>query len=59
MPFDGWNTIEGRHLVFIYGSILLVQGGYFAWVAVNWLRLRKTQQLEAAEALYTPKRPLP
>jgi hypothetical protein len=40
MRFDGWNTIEGRHLVFIYAAVILIQGGYFVWVAVQWLKLR-------------------
>ena len=29
MRFDGWNTIEGRHLVFAYAAIFFIQGGYF------------------------------
>jgi hypothetical protein len=40
MPFDGWNTLEGRHLVYIYGVVILIQGGYFVYVALNWLKLR-------------------
>ena len=39
MRFDGWNTMEGRHLVFAYVGVVLLQGGYFAWVAWNWLKL--------------------
>ena len=39
--FDGWNTIEGRHLVYIYAVVLLIQGGYFVYVASNWLKLRR------------------
>jgi hypothetical protein len=40
MRFDGWNTIEGRHLVFVYASVILIQGGYFLYVASQWLKLR-------------------
>jgi hypothetical protein len=42
MRFDGWDTIEGRHLVYIYAVVILIQGGYFVWVAVQWLKLRTT-----------------
>ena len=39
MHFDGWNTIEGRHLVFAYAAVILIQGGYFAWIVWSWLKL--------------------
>jgi hypothetical protein len=39
MHFDGWNTIEGRHLVFAYVAVILIQGGYFAWIVLSWLKL--------------------
>ena len=39
MRFDGWNTMEGRHLVFAYAAVILIQGGYFAWVAAQWRKL--------------------
>jgi hypothetical protein len=38
--FDGWNTLEGRHLVYVYAFVIIVQLGYFAYVAANWLKLR-------------------
>jgi hypothetical protein len=41
MRFDGWDTLEGRHLVFAYASVFLIQGGYIAYVASRWLKLRK------------------
>jgi hypothetical protein len=43
MHFDGWNTLEGRHLVFIYGFVILTQGGYCAYVLANWLKLRNSE----------------
>ena len=43
MHFDGWNTIEGRHLVFAYASVILIQGGYFAWTLRNWLTLARAE----------------
>ena len=39
MRFDGWDSIEGRHLVFAYAAIFLIQGGYVANIVRNWLRL--------------------
>ncbi len=44
MRFDGWNTLEGRHLVFAYASVILIQGGYFAWVFHNWLKLNADEK---------------
>jgi hypothetical protein len=37
--WDGWNTMEGRHLVFAYALVLVLQLGYVAWITVTWLRL--------------------
>ncbi len=44
MHFDGWNTIEGRHLVFAYTAIFLIQGGYFLWMIRSWLSLGNQQK---------------
>jgi hypothetical protein len=44
MHFDGWNTIEGRHLVFAYAGVILIQGGYFAWMVRSWLKLDAKQK---------------
>ncbi len=42
MHFDGiLSTMEGRHLVFAYVAVFLVQGGYAAWVGWNWMKLRR------------------
>ena len=40
MRFDGWNTLEGRHLVYAYAAVFTVQLGYVALIARNWLKLR-------------------
>ena len=52
MHFDGWNTIEGRHLVFAYASVILIQGGYFLWILRNWLKLSRAEaaQTKSSEA---------
>jgi hypothetical protein len=47
MRFDGMNTMDGRHLVFAYASVVLVQGGYFLWVLRNWLALKAQQKKSA------------
>ena len=44
MHFDGWNTLEGRHLVFAYASVILIQGGYFLWVFRSWLKLNADEK---------------
>jgi len=36
--FINLSTMEHRHLVFAYASVLLIQGGYFGWIAWNWFR---------------------
>jgi hypothetical protein len=41
LHIDSLNTIEGRHLVLIYATVFLIQGGYFLYVAINWFKLRK------------------
>ncbi len=41
LHIDPIGTIEGRHLVLIYATVFLVQGGYFLYVATQWLKLRK------------------
>jgi len=34
-------TLEQRHLLYVYLSVWIIQGGYFAWIAAQWLRTRK------------------
>lgn len=46
MQFNIMNTLEGRHLVFAYASVFLIQGGYFFWIAVRWLKLRSAERAE-------------
>ena len=44
MRFDGFDTIVGRHLVFAYATVFLVQGGYFSYVAWQWLKLNSSSK---------------
>ena len=44
MHFDGFNSMEGRHLVFAYAAVLLIQGGYAAWIALQYHRLRQNKK---------------
>jgi hypothetical protein len=44
MRFDGMNTLEGRHLVFAYASVILIQGGYFLWTLRNWFKLDRDEK---------------
>jgi len=43
MHFDGMNTMAGRHLVFAYASVILIQGGYFVWIVRSWFALNRSQ----------------
>jgi hypothetical protein len=42
--FFDFSTLEGRHLFASYAVVLLLQGGYFAWMVWNWLQLKKPRQ---------------
>ena len=44
MRFDGFDTMEGRHLVYAYATVLLLQLGYAAHVALQWLKLAPEKQ---------------
>jgi len=51
MHFDGvMNTMEGRHLVFSYAAVALIQGGYFVWIVRNWLKLGRAEDGEQQKA---------
>jgi len=39
MHIDPFSTIEGRHLVFAYASVILIQLGYAGWVLREWRKL--------------------
>ena len=32
------STMEHRHLLSAYATVLAIQGGYFGWIAWNWFR---------------------
>jgi hypothetical protein len=46
MPFD-FHTLEGRHLTFAYAAVVLIQGGYLAWIAFEW---NKTKAFRAKKS---------
>jgi hypothetical protein len=35
------SSMEARHLLYVYVSVWLIQGGYAAWIAWQWMRTRK------------------
>jgi hypothetical protein len=35
-------TMEQHHLLAVYLSVWIIQGGYCAWIATQWLRTRAT-----------------
>ena len=39
MHIDPFNTIEGRHLVFAYALVILIQLGYAGWMLREWRNL--------------------
>ena len=34
------STMENRHLLFAYAAVLIIQGGYVAWITWNWLHTK-------------------
>jgi hypothetical protein len=36
--------MEHRHLLFAYATVLIIQGGYVAWIAWNWFRIKDTRR---------------
>ena len=39
MRFDGFDTMEGRNLVYAYVAVLVLQLGYASYVALKWFGL--------------------
>jgi len=38
------SGMAARHLLYVYLSVWLIQGGYAAWIAWQWLRTRRDSQ---------------
>jgi len=38
--FFDLSTMPHRHLLFAYLTVWVIQGGYFAWTAWNWVNVR-------------------
>ena len=38
--FFNFSTMEHRHLLAAYATVLLIQGGYALWIAKEWLRTK-------------------
>jgi hypothetical protein len=34
------NSLGARHLLYAYLSVWLIQGGYCAWIAWQWMRTK-------------------
>jgi hypothetical protein len=37
------STMEHRHLLLVYGAVVLIQGGYVGWIAWNWSRIKRAR----------------
>ena len=37
------HTIEHRHIVYAFGAVTLLQGGYFLAVAKSWVKLKRPE----------------
>ena len=38
------STMEHRHLLFAYAIVLVIQGGYCAWIAWNWAHTKGSRR---------------
>lgn len=38
------STMEHRHLLFAYATVLVIQGGYCAWIAWNWAHTKGSRR---------------
>ena len=38
------SSMEARHLLYVYLSVWLIQGGYAGWIARQWFRTGKELQ---------------
>jgi hypothetical protein len=36
------SSMEARHLLYVYVSVWMIQGGFCAWILWNWLRTPKS-----------------
>lgn len=44
MHFDSFSTMAGRHLIYAYAIVAIVQLGYLGWVLRSWLKLGAEQK---------------
>lgn len=42
--FFNLSTLEHRHLLAAYATVLTIQGGYFLWVLRGWLRTKNPRK---------------
>ncbi len=40
------SSLAARHLLYAYVSVWLIQGGYGAWIAWQWIRTKRDSRLE-------------
>ena len=40
------SSMAARHLLYVYLSVWIIQGGYCVWVAVQWMRTRTAPRME-------------
>jgi hypothetical protein len=38
------STMEHRHLLSAYATVLIIQGGYAGWIAWNWFRTKDARR---------------
>ena len=41
------SSMEARHLLYVYLSVWLIQGGFCAWIAWNWMRAKRASEADA------------
>jgi hypothetical protein len=41
------DSLEAHHLLYAYISVWLIQGGYCAWIAWQWMGAKRVSQIAA------------
>ena len=51
MHFDSFATMAGRHLIYAYVTVAVVQLGYLGWVLRSWVKLGAEQKKQRSQSL--------
>jgi threonine/homoserine/homoserine lactone efflux protein len=47
------SSMAAHHLLYVYLSVWLIQGGYCVWIALQWMRTKKGARTGTASSAPT------